>query len=250
MPLLQDVKKIAELREKYPYLTHTSSIQLDKIEPNENVDAYETHLGKIVCATSDDSSRDFYALRAIRQINHAYGNKPRIFIFEQINKDEPYFEHIVSSENFTPIVSTKDGSNDDGFRGEWVCRGKPVIPKKCNRGIKGDVLKRTNALVFTIAKGKKKEYLERGIKGNPYVELKELLQKGILISENPDKLLYVVSELVHDGKMDKRNLQEVKDVLEPLGLLKRLSKGMEQGKNWLKKVLSIISMSIKVKSGK
>ena len=220
MPLLQNENLIKQLRDKFPKLTHTSPAQLDKIEPNENVDGYGARLGQIVCATSNDSSRDFYALRTRGMINHAYGEDPSIFIFERINKDEPYFEHTVPSENFIPIVCSADGK---GFYGEWVS-SKPVVPMKCRQGIKGNVLKQTNALVFTIAEGKRGEYLERRIKGNPYVALKELLQKGILISENPDKLVQIGNELIHQDNLATKDVQEIKEILKLVGTMKIFSK--------------------------
>lgn len=150
MPLLTDEHRIAELREQFPTLTHTSWKELHEIEPRPNVDKHHEDMGDIVCATSSDS--DFYALRCNEKqgmINWSIpyrdsdGKMNRIFIFEKMK--DTYYEHLVSSENFTPIVS-KEGV----FTGEWVSHGT-ITPISVKVGNKEEILQKNVAKVFTIS---------------------------------------------------------------------------------------------------
>lgn len=150
MPLLTDEYRIAELRKQFPTLTHTSWKELPEIEPRPNVDKHHQDIGDIVCATSSDS--DFYALRCNEKkgmINFSFpyrdvdGKMNQIFIFEKMK--DTYYEHVVSSANFTPIVSEKGV-----FSGEWVSHDI-ITPLSVKVGHKEDVLNRTPARVFTIS---------------------------------------------------------------------------------------------------
>ena len=150
MPLLTDENRIAELKKQFQTLTHTSWKELPKIEPRPNVDKHHQDMGNIVCATSCDS--DFYALRCNEQkgmINFSFpycdsdGKMNRIFIFEKMK--DTYYEYLVSSEKFTPIVSEKGV-----FTGEWVSYDT-ITPISVKVGNKEEILKKTTAKVFTIS---------------------------------------------------------------------------------------------------
>lgn len=197
MPLLTDEKRIAKLRTQFPTLTHTSWKELPEIVPHPNVDKHHQQMGDIVCATNSDS--DFYALRCNERrgmINYSIpycdsdGKMNRIFIFEKMK--DTYYEHVVSSKNFIPIVS-----EEGVFSGEWVSHDmiKPISVKV---GHKEDILKRTPAKVFTIldleqfkVKLNDDAFVKR-IKnaGTSLKTIQELVRMGILKeANNPDGLM-------------------------------------------------------------
>ena len=210
MPLLTDEKRIAELRERFPTLTHTSWKELSEIIPFPNVDMHNQQMGNIVCATSSDSNRDFYALRCNEQpwmnnwsipYRNSNGEIHRIFIFDKIK--DTYYEHVVSSENFIPIVS-KQGD----FAGEWVSCGT-IKPISVKRGNKEDILKRTAVKVFIISDAGKFSIKVRDEafydtlrdKATALKAIQELANAGILMPVNePAKQMQDLSKCAEDGK--------------------------------------------------
>ena len=190
MPLLKDEGKIAELRKQFPTLTHTSWKALTEIVPHPNVDKHHQDMGDIVCATSSD--RDFYALRCNEKKGMINFSIPfqdskgprRIFIFEKMK--DTYYEHVVSSKNFTPIVS-----ESGKFDGEWVSHDL-IKPDAIKKGTKEEVLKRTRALVFTIAN------LER---------FKDKLNDTSFVNmvKDPNTALPAIRKLVKDGILKREN---------------------------------------------
>ena len=191
MPLLTDEKRVAELRKQFPTLTHTSWKKLAKIEPHPNVDKHHQDMGNIVCATSSDS--DFYALRCNEQkgmINFSFpyhdavGRVNRIFIFEKMK--DTYYEHVVSSENFTPVVSEKGV-----FSGEWVSHDT-ITPISVKVGSKEEILQKTSAKVFTISDMKR---------------FKEKLNDDSFVKmvRNLNTSLEAVSKLVNLGILKREN---------------------------------------------
>lgn len=222
MPLLTDEKRIAELRTQFPTLTHTSWKELPEIVPHPNVDKHHQQMGDIVCATNSDS--DFYALRCNERqgmINYSIpyrdsdGKVNRIFIFEKMK--DTYYEHVVSSENFIPIVSEKGV-----FSGEWISHDtiKPISVKVGN---KKDVLKRTPAKVFTISNLKQ---FKAKLNDNTFVKM----------VKNADTSLKTIQELVRMGILKEAN--------NPDGLMKRLSKYAEDGKNMVQEDNSKTTLSL------
>ena len=191
MPLLTDEKRIAELREQFPTLTHTSWKELSEIEPRPNVDKHNQNQGNIVCATSSD--QDFYALRNNERqgmINWSFsyrdsqGKMNKVFIFEKMKNT--YYEHVVSSKNFTPVVSEKGV-----FSGEWVSHEtiKPIFVKTGN---KEEILQKTAARVFTII---------------DMEQLKAKMNDETLFEKvkNPDSALEVINNLVQNGILKREN---------------------------------------------
>ena len=201
MPLLTDEKRIAELRKQFPTLTHTSWRKLAQIEPRPNVDMYEQDMGNIVCATSKDDSRDFYALRhnkeeySIDNISLCYrdydGSVNRVFIFKEMK--DTYYEHVVSSENFTPTVA-----ENGQFDGEWVSHDV-IHPISVKKGNKEDVLKRTKAKVFTIVD--RKRFMEKIKDG--YFDIFR-----ITTSKNLNSRLEAINKLAEWGILKEENIKE------------------------------------------
>ena len=239
MPLLTDPKRIADLREQFPTLTHTSWKELREIEPRPTVDKHHEDLGMAVCATSSDS--DFYALRCNEQrgmINYSFpyrdtdGKINRIFIFEKMK--DTYYEHVVSSKEFIPIVS-KD-SEEGIFSGEWAFQAKKpqkesdqpkdnseklqtIKPISVKVGHKEEVLKRTPALVFTIFDIKRFKEL---LNDNSFIEMikdssrsleavTKLVDLGILKRENKPDNLKILSEHSRYGKEVPQNASPKKE---------------------------------------
>lgn len=201
MPLLTKEERIAKLRTQFPKLTHTSGEKLEQIVPHRNEDQHHEWVGDAVFATSSDS--DFYALRCNKgRINYSIpyfdsdGKVNQIFIFDKMK--DTYYEYVVSSENFIPIVS----GEEEVFHGEWISRRK-IKPESVKVGNKEDVLKRTPAKVFTISKFKE-------FKAN-FNE--ETFAERI---RNPGTALEAIQELVRMRILKKAN--------NPDGLRKRLSK--------------------------
>ena len=222
MPLLTDENRIAELRKQFPTLTHTSWKELPEIVPHPNVDKHHQQMGDIVCATNSDS--DFYALRCNERqgmINYSIpycdsdGKVNRIFIFEKMK--DTYYEHVVSSANFTPIVSEKGV-----FSGEWVSHDtiKPISVKVGN---KKDVLKRTPAKVFTILNLKQ---FEAKLNDNTFVKM----------VKNADTVLQAIQGLVKTGILKEANNSE--------GLINQLSKCVDGAKDIVQEDSSKTTLSV------
>ena len=208
MPLLTGEERIAFLRKKYPTLTHTSWRELSEIVPHPNVDKHHQQMGDIVCATSSDS--DFYALRCNERqgmINYSIpyhdsdGIVNRIFIFEKMK--DTYYEHIVSSENFTPIVSEKGV-----FSGEWVSHDV-IKPISVRVGNNKDILERTPAKVFIISNLEQfraklsDDTFVKGVRnaGTALETILELVRTGILKeANNSGELINRPAKFAEDGK--------------------------------------------------
>lgn len=139
---------IDTLRQQHPILTHTSWQPLNVIKPHFNVDTYLQNPQNIVCATSDKLQRDFYALRCNEYnelINHAISiEKNKIFIFEKIKPN--YYEHEVSSNDFTPVIFP---NGIDFTSGEWIS-DKEITPLQIKQGTKEDVIARTEAGIYIL----------------------------------------------------------------------------------------------------
>lgn len=223
MPLLTDEKRIAELRTQFPTLTHTSWKELPEIVPHPNVDKHHQQMGDIVCATNSDS--DFYALRCNERqgmINYSIpyrdskGKVNRIFIFEKMK--DTYYEHVVSSANFTPIVSEKGV-----FSGEWVSHDT-ITPLSVKVGHKEDVLKRTPARVFTISN---MEHFKEKLNDDSFVKMirnsntsleavTKLVDLGILKAENKSGRLrtFLFEHTTDYGDESSQNATSKKELSE------------------------------------
>ena len=213
MPLLTDKKRIAELRKQFPTLTHTSYKELSQIEPHPDVDMWEQDIGDVVFATSSSINRDFYVLRhdeAEDSVNFSFpyrdsnGSINRFFIFKKMK--DTYYEHVVSSEKFTPIVS-----ENGQFDGEWVSHDV-IHPISVKKGSKEDILKRTKAKVFTIVD--KKRFMEKIRDG--YLDIS-------LTSKSLNSRLEVVNKLADWGILKEENIKE--------NITKNFSKPTKDGEN-------------------
>ena len=231
MPEITDPERVSALRKQFPTLTHTTWKQLDTINPHDNVNKYREHMGEIVCATSGNMDRDFYALRCNEKEGmtnmqvpalDSNGNLQWIFVLEKM-KDE-YFQHVVSSKDFRPVESPVTHK----FEGEWIAR-QDITPLSVTRGTKEDVLKRTAAHVFTITdieafKHKLRiEKLADKVMLHPelaFEVLGGLVAEGLLKKENdPDSRPSLNKSLSAHGKEHKP--QKVDDKVAVASLLKR-----------------------------
>ena len=222
MPLLTDENRITELRKQFPTLTHTSWKELPEIEPRPNVDKHHQDMGDIVCATSSDS--DFYALRCNEKegmVNFSFpyrdadGKINQIFIFEKMK--DTYYEHVVSSENFIPIVSEKGA-----FSGEWVSHDT-ITPISVKIGNKEEILQKTVAKVFTISD---MERFKEKLNDDSFVKMirnsntsleavTKLVDLGILKSENKrDSLRNFLSKHTDYGDESSQNATSKKELSE------------------------------------
>jgi len=196
MPLMKDENEISRLREKYPILTHTNGHLYPVLKPHDNVDKYHQYQGKILCATSGQQDREFYALRCNQ--NKEQGGmvnwsipfqdglgENRIFIFEKI-KDE-FYEYRVPSDFFVPIVS-----ETNCFSGEWVSK-IDVVPLAVRHGTKDEIIQKTSAGIYLI--GDKEKFLKKKKDDDFMAKLKnpnmvlsairELLKEGVLVQVKP-----------------------------------------------------------------
>ena len=112
------------------------------------------------------------------------GKMNQIFIFEKMK--DTYYEHVVSSANFTPIVSEKGV-----FSGEWVSHDT-ITPLSVKVGHKEDVLKRTPARVFTISN---MEHFKEKLNDDSFVKM----------IRNPNTSLEAVTKLVDLGILKAEN---------------------------------------------
>ena len=198
MPLLRNKQKIAELRSKCPELVRVSSRAMPELIPHvssPDEDRFGCPVGAVVFATSTQS--DFYALScrdgAVNYSRCWYdANKKahRVFIFEKIKP--VHYKHVVSSETFVPIVPKDDVFEGRFISGEWVSPDR-VTPKRIEKGTKEDILKKTDARVFSIVDldAFRRQYpireLDRHMEMIPQA-IHNLVQKGILKDENPPPL--------------------------------------------------------------
>lgn len=208
MPLLQDSIQVNRLRCQYPILTHTSRQRLNEIQPQKNVDTYLQGEREIVCATSDSLQRDFYALRCNehnQMINHTVSIKQngimnKLFVFEKMN--DRFYEHEISSAEFTPVVAP---NSTDFVSGEWIAE-TTIKPFNVKEGTKEEILARTKAGVYTILD--KERYLIERRSSKNWKNLK-----------NPDMALSVIENMVYHGilKCEKSPQKQLMNLLSLVG---------------------------------
>ncbi len=198
MPLLKNQQKIAELRNKCPELVRVSSRSMSELIPHvsqPDEDRFGCPVGPVVFATSTQG--DFYALSCSdgafnysRCWYDAHKRPHRVFIFEKMKP--VYYKHFVSSETFIPIVPKGDVFEGKFISGEWVSPDR-VKPKRIEKGTKEDILKKTDARVFSIVDLDAFRcqfpirWLDRHMEMIPQT-IHNLVQRGILKDENPPPL--------------------------------------------------------------
>lgn len=223
MPLLRDEKRIAELREQFKILTHTSGTKLEEIDLNPNVDQHGQQMGGAVFATSSD--RDFYALRQPGKINRSIhyrdsdGKVKQIFIFEEMK--DTYYEYGVSSENFIPIVS----GEKEVFHGEWVSHDK-IKPISLKIGKKEDILERTPAKVFTISN---LEQFEAQSKEETFVKMVKDVKTALQAIQGLVKAGILQEANNPDGLRKQQNVDTSLEAIQELGRTKILKEANPDG---------------------
>ena len=227
---LKEEGKIKELRAKYPILYHITGEEIGQIEPskvkneegvvrplldtcNDPVVDERGNPRDAIFATASGINREFYALRDSSQdINWAMQDpvsKKRIFIFDKIRSK--YWEYPLSSQDFVPIVPSKtDGNRIEGeyneHDGEWISvSGNPIrVDKQIPKDTK-EILKETEAMVFTITPEGKEFFKEHFLKDEnwdmPSVKkalekrgLKKWVANGWLKFENPTEAASIFQE--------------------------------------------------------
>lgn len=118
-------------------------------------------------------------------INHVVsvnldGIRNKLFIFEKMN--DKYYEHKVSSAQFTPVVAP---DSNRFVSGEWIAEGL-IKPLEVKEGTKNEVLARTRAGVYTVVDRDK--YLTVRRKPENWQKLK-----------NPDLAMGVIQNMVDEG---------------------------------------------------